>query len=431
MRKIDMEGLGHFAHSHGKETLVIAWKAHLTEEIQTEAMQAALEKAVLRHPNFRSVLVSDGRGLAYELSDEKPVLLKEDGRYELGSKALAHFPYRVSCVGKELKLFCHHGLTDGFGSEEFFKTLLYYYMKESGKPVEAEGKIRLCELPCDKAAEDEDSYEKYYDPEIFPKQPEVGKVPLFALPVSYWDMEGDFKYKLFKLSLSKTEVLDFAHKIGASLTAVVAAILDKAFEEAYPLAGKRLISSITTNFRNIFPSLTLHNFSGWTLSFFTPEMQGLPLAHLAAAKKGLIQMQNTERNAHEVISVRNMAGKKYQEMPVEELFKESDEGAIERQAVRSSLGYLLTNVGEVKLPESMKSWIEDMEFYIPAITSPIVCGVNSVGERLTLCISQSFEDDAIVRGILKVCADNGLTASMQDEGIKVYDTLGLDAVKRI
>ena len=72
MRQIDMEGLGHFVHSNGNESLNIVVRVALTEDIDTARMQTALEKAAMRYPNFRSVLASDGKGLVYELSDEKP-----------------------------------------------------------------------------------------------------------------------------------------------------------------------------------------------------------------------------------------------------------------------------------------------------------------------------------------------------------------------
>ena len=78
-------------------------------------MQTALEKAALRYPNFHSVLASDGKGLVYEFSDEKPVLQIGDEKRKLGSSELNGFPYCVSCDGKMLKLSVHHGITDGYG----------------------------------------------------------------------------------------------------------------------------------------------------------------------------------------------------------------------------------------------------------------------------------------------------------------------------
>ena len=55
MRQIDMEGIGHFVHSNGDETLTIIVRVALAEEINTAYMQTALEKAALRYPNFHCV----------------------------------------------------------------------------------------------------------------------------------------------------------------------------------------------------------------------------------------------------------------------------------------------------------------------------------------------------------------------------------------
>ena len=95
------------------------------------------------------------------------------------------------------------------------------------------------------------------------------------------------------------------------------------------------------------------------------------------------------------------------------------------------MGYLLTNVGEWNIPDAMKAWIEDMEFYVPGVTSPIVCGMNSVGDRMTLCFSQSFDDDSLIRTLCQVCSDNGLDVVQQNMGLEEFDKLGFDAVKRL
>ncbi len=431
MRQIDMEGIGHFVHSNGDETLNIVVRVALTEDIDTASMQTALEKAALRYPNFHSVLASDGKGLVYEFSDEKPVLQIGDEKRKLGSSELNGFPYCVSCEGKMLKLSVHHGITDGYGVTEFVKTLLYYYLKECGKPVTADGDIRLLESEYDAAAEDELSYLKYYDRSISSERPQTGDVKLFALPVEYWDEAGRYEFKRFKLSMSVEQTADYARRCGSSVTGLINAIVCKAFQTAYDLEGKLLINSVTSNFRRLMPSVSMRNFSGWLLTFYTPEMQGLPLAQTAAVMKGMISQNNTTQNALRVISERSEIGLKQREMPLEEIFADKPDCMIEKRAVRQSLGFLVTNVGPLEITESMKPWVGDMELYIPALTSPIVFGVNSVGDALTVSVVQSFEDDDIVRAFCKVCGENGLDVTCADMGIEMFDVLERDAVKMI
>lgn len=431
MRQINMEGIGHFVHSNGDETLNIVVRVALTEDIDTASMQTALEKAALRYPNFHSVLASDGKGLVYEFSDEKPVLQIGDEKRKLGSSELNGFPYCVSCDGKMLKLSVHHGITDGYGVTEFVKTLLYYYLKECGKPVTADGDIRLLESEYDAAAEDELSYLKYYDRSVSSERPQTGNVKLFALPVEYWDEAGRYEFKRFKLSMSAEQTADYARRCGSSVTGLINAIVCKAFQTAYDLEGKLLINSVTSNFRRLMPSVSMHNFSGWLLTFYTPEMQGLPLAQTAAVMKGMISQNNTTQNALRIISERSEIGLKQREMPLDEIFADKPDCMIEKRAVRQSLGFLVTNVGPLEITESMKPWVGDMELYIPALTSPIVFGVNSVGDALTVSVVQSFEDDDIVRAFCKVCGENGLDVTCADMGIEMFDVLERNAVKMI
>ena len=431
MRQIDMEGIGHFVHSNGDETLNIVVRVALTEDIDTALMQTALEKAALRYPNFHSVLASDGKGLVYEFSDEKPVLQIGDEKRKLGSSELNGFPYCVSCDGKMLKLSVHHGITDGYGVTEFVKTLLYYYLKECGKPVTADGDIRLLESEYDAAAEDEMSYLNNYDRSVSSERPQTGDVKLFALPVEYWDEAGRYEFKRFKLSMSAEQTADYARRCGSSVTGLINAIVCKAFQTAYDLEGKLLINSVTSNFRRLMPSVSMHNFSGWLLTFYTPEMQGLPLAQTAAVMKGMISQNNTTQNALRIISERSEIGLKQREMPLDEIFADKPDCMIEKRAVRQSLGFLVTNVGPLEITESMKPWVGDMELYIPALTSPIVFGVNSVGDALTVSVVQSFEDDDIVRAFCKVCGENGLDVTCADMGIERFDVLEREAVKMI
>jgi hypothetical protein len=122
---------------------------------------------------------------------------------------------------------------------------------------------------------------------------------------------------------------------------------------------------------------------------------------------------------------------KYREMPVEEMFGDQTPAIQERREVRQRLGYLLTNVGKLSITKSMEEWVEDMELYIPAKTSPMVFGMNAVGDRMTLSVSQSFEDDTLIRSFVKVCSGYGLTVASRDMGTEEHDTLGIDAVERL
>lgn len=126
---------------------------------------------------------------------------------------------------------------------------MYYYLKECGKPVTADGEIRLLEVPYDETAEDEMSYLKYYDKSIKQEQPQLGAVKLFALPVEYWDETGRYEFKRFKLSMSAKQVTGFARECSSSATGIINAVICKAFQTAYDLEGKLLINSLTSNFR--------------------------------------------------------------------------------------------------------------------------------------------------------------------------------------
>lgn len=175
----------------------------------------------------------------------------------------------------------------------------------------------------------------------------------------------------------------------------------------------------------------MQNFSGFIISVYTPEMQEFSLSDTAAAMKNIIQISNTKDNALRLINQRYTAGQEYEKMPISQIFGDKTSVRQEKRAVRQSLGYLLTNVGKLSIPQCMESLIEDMETYIPGITSPIVFSMNSVGDKMTLSVSQSFDDDTLIRSFSKICSDNGLTMNWKDMGIEELDTLEIDGVEML
>ena len=64
-------------------------------------------------------------------------------------------------------------------------------------------------------------------------QPELGPIPPFSLPVTYWDEDGKYIFKRYKLSLSAGEIQDALHRSKTSATAYVNALINKAFQDTF------------------------------------------------------------------------------------------------------------------------------------------------------------------------------------------------------
>ena len=429
MRNIDMEGSVHLYKNNGDMTLVIVVRTIFKENISYEHMQKALYKASRRHPNFHSVIASNGKGCYYEDSKEPPILQTVDKPYRLGTKEVNYYPYSVCAVDNQLKITAYHCLTDGFGIYEFLKTLLYYYYVELGYDIDDEGLLRTNERAYDEEAELEDSNLKYHDPDYVIKQPELGDNKLFFIPTSYWDDEGEYVYNRFKVTLSTSQIIDIAKSTSSSVTGVLNALIDKAYQETYELEGATLISAVTSNFRKIYTSDTLNNFSGWFLTFYPPTMHGMSLQELSPAMKGMINNYNTSDNTVKVITERTREGFEIRKAPLEEMFRLKEEAIQTRISSRTHLGYLITNVGRINLPKTIEENIEDVEIYLPAMTAPVVFGVASKGDNLVLSVNMSFDGDNLIQGLCKVCEDNYIEIKCQNMGKEEFDKFYIDGVQ--
>lgn len=430
MRNIDMEGTVHLYRNNNEGSLVIVVRTTLKEDISYDKMQAALCKAALRYPNFHSVIASDGKGGYYEDATQDPILKTEDKPYRLGTKEVNYYPYSVCALGRQLKITAFHCLTDGFGIYEFLKTILYYYYVELGYNIDDEGLIRTNEKPYDKEAELEDSNLKYHDPNLELKQPELGDTKLFAIPTSYWDDEGKYVYKRYKITLNTSQIIDIAKSTSSSVTAVLNALINITFKNVYDLDNSMLISAITANFRKMYPSDSMNNFSGWFLTFYPPTMHGMSLQELSPAMKGLITSGNTVENMMKVITERTREGYKIRQTPLEEMFAPKEEVSQTKIGARRSIGYLITNVGKISLPKDIEEMIEDIEIYFAAISVPVVFGVASTGDKLVLSVNMSFDSDELIKGFCKVCEDNNIDVKCQDMGLEEFDKLYVDGIIR-
>ena len=71
--------------------------------------------------------------------------------------------FRVNVQGCDIYADFFHAMGDGAGTGEFLKAVVFEYLKETGCPVEPEGRIITTSTPID-PGESEDAFHKYYKP---------------------------------------------------------------------------------------------------------------------------------------------------------------------------------------------------------------------------------------------------------------------------
>ena len=380
-RKLDNAAKIFPAVSGGRDSRVFRFYCELTEEVDGDILQQALNLTLEKFPVYRSVM---RKGLFWhylEKSDIPAIVLPETqppctDLYIRDRKALL---FKVNYYEKRINFEVYHALTDGTGAIAFLKEMVKQYLRishaEENLPDTAfiDRDVTIQDL-------ENDSFSKYY------KKPEKNgkddgkkrKVSrITGTKVGYGD------YNIVEGILSGTELKNKAKELGVSVTVFLSAVLLCAIHEEMSRrqSHKEVVLMVPVNLRNYFPSDSMLNFFGWIepgYRFpdgeydFQDILQTVDLyfkAELNAEHLGsrMSKYMNLERQP--IIRVVPLVIKN----PVMQLanrFTERDVTA------------LLSNLGVIRMPEEYERYITRFGVFI-----------NSSRLQLSLC---SFKDDVVI-----------------------------------
>lgn len=232
----------------------------LTEEVQPEILQEALDETMEKYPLFQVVL---RKGLFWFYLERRNIraVAREEKKppcsrlYIPDKKSLL---FEVSYYENRINFEVYHALTDGTGARNFLQELVQNYLirrhPEAGLPrIEAEEKTTFRD-------HEEDSFAQYYSSET-PKNKEKNPraVPLRGAMLSHDEME------ILEVSIPVKEILAKARSYGASLTAYLSAVFICSIHEEIPRSRQKrpVTLMVPVNLRNFFPSQSMANFFGW------------------------------------------------------------------------------------------------------------------------------------------------------------------------
>ncbi len=103
----------------------------LTEEIDCNIMNSAMQKTIKRYPYFAFRIIKTEKGYD-KIENSLPIVVKESFSNEiiLGSEDVNYHWVAAAVDGRQLKLFMSHIIADGRSFMLFYKTLLYCYISE-------------------------------------------------------------------------------------------------------------------------------------------------------------------------------------------------------------------------------------------------------------------------------------------------------------
>ncbi|WP_031476086.1 hypothetical protein [Agathobaculum desmolans] len=244
--------------SHGSDTGVFRLSCELAEPVEPDVLQEALDRTIKRYPHLMMVmrrgvfwyyLEQTGRRASVEPEHTPPC-----APLYFGSQSLL---FRVSYWHHKINLEVYHVLADGSGAIEFFQALLTDYLSlrhpEAGADIRPQASV---------SQRGSDSFQKYYRPNA------GGSNSTEKSRAKVYHLRGvkrqDGGLTVIEGVADVRQLLEAAHRCGATLTAYMAALLILAIHgEIYVREQKKdIVLTVPVDLRSFFPSRTTRNFFG-------------------------------------------------------------------------------------------------------------------------------------------------------------------------
>lgn len=392
--------------------------ATLKDPVDSEVLQSALDVTARRFPSIAARLRRGTFWYYLQQLNQAPSIRKESS-YPLTKMSRAEArrcALRVLVYKNRIAVEFFHSLTDGTGGLIFLKTLVAEYLQQKyGESIPAEnGVLGRLEEPSE--AELEDSFPKYAAPVSASRKEDTA-----------WRVRGTPEYDGFLhltcFTLSSNEILEKAHEYGLTVTSFLCALMMQALQQlqkqqvADVRRRKPIKVQVPINLRNVFPSKTVRNFALYTTPQIDPQLGEYDFEEICKIVHHWMGLDVTPRKLGKMIAT-NVNSESSIFVKLMPLFIKNFVMKAVFQVVGERKSCLcLSNLGAVKLPEIMKSYVNRMDFILGVQSSaPYNCGVISYEGKLYVNFIRNSQEPQLEAAFFKTLQDLGISAEVSSNG---------------
>lgn len=360
--KLDTAGKMYSSIKSSRATTLFRLSADLTELIDPEMLQLALDHIIERFPYF-NVNLRRGVFWYYFESNETPPQIEAEMYYPcmyMRIKKKGVHPFRVLYYNKKVSLEFSHIITDGSGAVVFLKALLFEYFRLKGIESTDEGIFRFGDEPS--PDEIEDAFGKHYNENI----PTYSRrVRAFHFP---FKREKKGVYNVVTGIVPVADVLKHSRLHGVSLTEFLSAVYFDAIQELMEKNGfkkKPIVLNIPVNLRKMFDSKTMRNFFISVTPMIDPRLGRYTFEEILKYVHHFMKITVDEKYVLQQIR-QNVMGEKTFFLRVVPLFlKDLIMPLVYRLYGEGNYTTGFSNVGAIKMPKELEDHIERFELYPP------------------------------------------------------------------
>ncbi|MCD8098638.1 MAG: DUF6320 domain-containing protein [Lachnospiraceae bacterium] len=403
-RKLDNAALAFPVAAGKNDTRVFRFYCELTERVEPEPLQRALDLTMEKYPLFQAVLRKGLFWFYLERRDIRPLVTEEQKApcsrlYVPDQKSLL---FEVTYHEKRINFEVFHGLTDGTGAMQFLRELVRQYLRlvhpEQSFP-ETSG-----EEVASGRDQEEDSFSQYYSAT---KSKEKKRV-VFAVQLRGERLPQD-EMRITEAAVPVGELLAKARSRGVSVTMYLTAMLLYAIHEEIPRSRLRrpIALMVPVNLRNYFPSQSMGNFFGWLeVGCYFKEDTGFEEV-LERVKEEFERGLSKERVAERMNSLVRLEKNPFLRvvpLEIKQLFLMTG-----TSLGAKSVTAVYSNMGIVKMAPEYERWIS--RYGIFASTESLQLCSCSSGDSLTLGFTSKIPNDNIQRNFMQLLKKEGISVT--------------------
>lgn len=384
----------------------------LKEDIDPQLLKDALVSILPRFPTFA---VKMRRGLFWYYFEENPMeppvcLEKAPPCRAIDTAETNGFLFRISYFKKRIALEVFHALTDGSGALAFLKSLAYQYLLLSGVKVMSDGSI-LENSTLPSVDETEDSFKKYYNRRIKCRWIEAKAYQLQGtrMPREY--------VKIVHGIIKLNDFLCLVKESKATVTEYVTAIIIYSIYSTQ--LKKRECSapvkvSVPINLRNFFPSQALRNFSSYVNVGMPFSNDEYTFEQVLDTVTRTMKLEVQPEKLIEKISANVKAEKNIFMRIVPLIIKNIVLKTAFNAYGESLFTCTLSNLGVVKIPESMEKNIDRFEFLLgPPVLNMENCSISSYKDEMIITFTKRMHETDLERFFFRFLTEKGLDITIE------------------
>ncbi len=395
-------------------TNVYRISVNLTEEIDRVLLQEALNRILPQFSVFRMRLRMGFFWYYFEENTSPAPIVREEyshpGAY-IDKSRNHHYMFRVTYHKCRINLEVFHVLTDGAGGIIFLKELVYQYLRLRYPEILEHDKDKISAgIFLDK----EDSYVKNFKKghsKVYKSERALTlsgeRVPKGEMGVMHGYLPVD---QLKRVSKSYGVTIN-QYLVGTFVYAIYKNYL-KRQPCKYPIR-----CCVPVNLRPYYNSHTMKNFFAMVFATFQPERDDYTFEEILGIIAKDLKEQVTPENLDNIMSYNVSNEKKWILRAVPLVLKNIVLKQVYGMSAKATSA-TVTNVGNIELKEPYRQYVDNFTAILSMSKGQnmkgTVCSYNGV---LTFTFSSVLMDTAIQRGFFQKLAEDGITVSIESNGV--------------